>query len=97
MISCFVLSRYVSRVANADDDTMETLHQAKLQKKARRDEEKVKSEIKVDPVDCLPVKTLDGKLHFQSGKTLKQFYCCLVAHFSILIGGYFILCILPMF
>lgn len=52
-------------------------------KKAHQEEKGNNNEILVDPVDVLPVKTLDGKLHYRTGNKIKalSFDCCLMARF----------------
>lgn len=58
--------RHVSRVADVEEDALESLYERRLRKKSL---EKGKEEngLEVDRVDALPVKTLDGKLHYRTG------------------------------
>lgn len=51
--------------------TVEDKYEEERSKKNVQQEEKGSNEIQVDPVDVLPVKTLDGKLHFRTGNQRK--------------------------
>ncbi|XP_010531985.1 PREDICTED: nucleolar complex protein 3 homolog [Tarenaya hassleriana] len=65
------ITKHVTRVADVKEDTLEALYEKRLQKKAQQ-KEKGKNEIQVDPVDALPVKSLDGKLYYRTlSKTSK--------------------------
>ncbi|KAH7842812.1 hypothetical protein Vadar_009511 [Vaccinium darrowii] len=59
------ITRHVSRVADVKEDALESLYERRLRKKSL---EKGKEEngLEVDRVDALPVKTLDGKLHYRT-------------------------------
>jgi len=48
--------------------TVEDKYEEERSKRKTLQEEKGNGEILVDPVDVLPVKTLDGKLHYRTGK-----------------------------
>ena len=56
--------RHVKRVANVDEDALEVLYEKRLRKKPVEKQEEG-NELQVDPVDALPVKTLDGKLYYR--------------------------------
>lgn len=59
------ITKHVSRVANQNEDAIEALYE-----KRRKKNETVKKdngdELDVDPVDALPVKSLDGQLYFRN-------------------------------
>ncbi|KAG7590682.1 CCAAT-binding factor [Arabidopsis suecica] len=67
-------ARFVSRLDTAAIDkqcggrvkTVEDKYEEERSKKKTLQEEKRNGEILVDPVDVLPVKTLDGKLHYRT-------------------------------
>ncbi|GAB2275563.1 hypothetical protein Dimus_010321 [Dionaea muscipula] len=59
------ITKHVSRVADATDD-LEALYEKKLRN--RPVEKDGGKELEVDPVDALPVKTLDGQLYFRTGR-----------------------------
>lgn len=74
-ISIFVLmisSCAVSRQCGGKVKTVEDKYEEERSKKKAHLEEKVSSEIQVDPVDVLPVKTLDGKLHYRTGSNNRK-------------------------
>lgn len=48
------------------EDALESLYERRLRKKSL-DEKNEESGLEVDPVDALPVKTLDGKLYYRTG------------------------------
>lgn len=48
------------------EDALEALYEKRLKRKHLHKEEE-DSGPQVDPVDALPVKTLDGKLYYRSG------------------------------
>ena len=54
--------------------TVEDKYEEERSKKNVQQEEKGSNEIQVDPVDVLPVKTLDGKLHYRTGNQRKLFF-----------------------
>lgn len=60
--------RHVNRVADLEGDALEAAYEKRLKRKSQKqkqqDEEENKNE--VDRVDALPVKTLDGKLHYRT-------------------------------
>ncbi|XP_051128834.1 nucleolar complex-associated protein 3 [Andrographis paniculata] len=58
------ITRHVSRVADANDTDLESLYEKRLRKKLEN-KEKDQLALEVDPVDALPVKTLDGKLYYR--------------------------------
>ncbi|RID56443.1 hypothetical protein BRARA_G03640 [Brassica rapa] len=67
-------ARFVSRIDTTainrqcvgEAKTVEDKYEEERSKKNVQQEEKGSNEIQVDPVDVLPVKTLDGKLHFRT-------------------------------
>lgn len=59
------ITRHVSRVANVKEDALEALYERRLKKKAA-EKQKEESALQVDPVDALPVKTLDGELYYRT-------------------------------
>ncbi|XP_042949209.1 nucleolar complex protein 3 homolog isoform X2 [Carya illinoinensis] len=59
------ITKHVTRVADVKEDALEALYEKRLKKKALQ-KEKVESGLQVDPVDALPVKTLDGKLYYRT-------------------------------
>ncbi|KAL3643142.1 hypothetical protein CASFOL_013957 [Castilleja foliolosa] len=58
------ITKHVSRVADAKEGTLETLYEKRLLKKLEN-KEKEQTAREVDPVDALPVKTLDGELYYR--------------------------------
>lgn len=58
--------RHVSLVAVAKDDALEKLYEKRMQKNALK-KEKEETGLQVDRVDALPIKTLDGKIHYGTG------------------------------
>ncbi|XP_018457539.2 nucleolar complex-associated protein 3 isoform X2 [Raphanus sativus] len=67
-------ARFVSRIDTTainrqcvgEAKTVEDKYEEERSKKKVNQEEKGSNEIQVDPVDVLPVKTLDGKLHYRT-------------------------------
>ncbi|KAL0009166.1 hypothetical protein SO802_010668 [Lithocarpus litseifolius] len=59
------ITKHVTRVADAKEDALEALYEKRLKKKALQ-KEKEESGVQIDPVDALPVKTLDGKLYYRT-------------------------------
>ncbi|XP_071697229.1 nucleolar complex-associated protein 3 [Rutidosis leptorrhynchoides] len=58
------INRHVKRVAGAKEDELEDEYAKRLRKKSLATNFTVQHE--VDPVDALPVKTLDGELHYRT-------------------------------
>ncbi|XP_073280226.1 nucleolar complex-associated protein 3 isoform X2 [Primulina huaijiensis] len=58
------ITKHVSRVADANEGDLESLYEKRLRKKLEN-KEKEESALEVDPVDVLPVKTLDGELYYR--------------------------------
>ncbi|KAJ9139611.1 hypothetical protein P3X46_030329 [Hevea brasiliensis] len=59
------ITRHVSRVADLEGDDLEAAYEKRLGRKSQqKQEEEVR--LQVDPVDALPVKTLDGKLYYRT-------------------------------
>lgn len=63
-------NRHVTRVAEAKEDDLEAMYERRQRRKKLLDKDKEENELEVDPVDALPVKTLDGKLHYKTSKML---------------------------
>ncbi|KAJ7982034.1 Nucleolar complex protein 3 like [Quillaja saponaria] len=61
----FFIIKHVTRVADAKEDALEALYEKRLRKK-NLEKEKQETSIQVDPVDALPVKTLDGKIYYRT-------------------------------
>lgn len=59
--------RHVTRVADANEDALESLYEKRLRKKLENDNGKERNTLEVDPVDALPIKTLDGQIVYQRG------------------------------
>ncbi|KAF3438255.1 hypothetical protein FNV43_RR21016 [Rhamnella rubrinervis] len=59
------ITKHVSRVADVKEDALEALYEKRLKKKSLQ-KELEESKLQVDPVDALPVKTLDGKLYYRT-------------------------------
>ena len=59
------MQRHVTRIADVKEDALEALYEKRLKKKTLL-KEKEESGLRVDPVDALPVKTLDGKLYYRT-------------------------------
>ncbi|PIA63127.1 hypothetical protein AQUCO_00200866v1 [Aquilegia coerulea] len=59
------ITKHVTRIANQKEDDIEKLYE-KRSKKKLLEKDNVKDELEVDPVDVLPVKTLDGKLYYKT-------------------------------
>ncbi|CAN4122269.1 unnamed protein product [Withania somnifera] len=59
------INKHVTRVADVKEDELESLYERRLKKKSL-DKEAEKQGLEVDPVDALPVKSLDGKLYFRT-------------------------------
>lgn len=67
----------MNRVADVKEDALEALYEKRLKKKALQMEQE-DNKLQVDPVDVLPVKTLDGKLYYRTGTLLHISLYCLV-------------------
>ncbi|KAK3042631.1 hypothetical protein RJ639_000883 [Escallonia herrerae] len=66
------ITRHVTRVADVKEDALESLYEKRFRKKSL-DKEKEENGLEIDPVDALPVKTLDGKLYYRTvPKELKK-------------------------
>ncbi|KHN05733.1 Nucleolar complex protein 3 like [Glycine soja] len=59
------ITKHVTRVADAKDDALEKLYEKRMQKNALK-KEKEETGLQVDRVDALPIKTLDGKIHYRT-------------------------------
>ncbi|XP_057978054.1 nucleolar complex-associated protein 3 [Malania oleifera] len=60
-----LITRHVRRVADVKEDALEALYEKRLKKKSLENDNKERK-LQVDPVDALPVKTLDGKLYYRT-------------------------------
>ncbi|XP_078158346.1 nucleolar complex-associated protein 3-like [Carex rostrata] len=60
------IDRHVTRVANKSEDEVERLYERKNRNAAPLDS--LENDLHVDPVDALPIKTLDGKLQYRTNK-----------------------------
>ncbi|KAG8638203.1 nucleolar complex protein 3 homolog [Manihot esculenta] len=59
------ITRHVTRVADLEGDDLEAAYEKRLRRKSQQ--KKVEEEgLQVDPVDALPVKTLDGKVYYRT-------------------------------
>lgn len=58
------ITKHVTRVADVKEDALEALYEKRLKKKQLQKEQE-ESKLEVDPVDALPVKTLDGELVYR--------------------------------
>ncbi|CAL0303697.1 unnamed protein product [Lupinus luteus] len=61
------ITKHVTRVADAKEDTLEKLYEERSRKSALKKENE-ETGIQVDRVDALPIKTLDGKLYYRTAK-----------------------------
>ncbi|XP_019413663.1 PREDICTED: nucleolar complex protein 3 homolog isoform X2 [Lupinus angustifolius] len=61
------ITKHVTRVADAKEDTLEKLYEERSRKSALK-KEKEETGLQVDRVDALPIKTLDGKLYYRTAK-----------------------------
>lgn len=59
------MGRQVTRVEGLSEDALEALYE-KRRRKALEQKENEKSVVQVDPVDALPVKTLDGEVYYRT-------------------------------
>ncbi|XP_002513380.2 nucleolar complex-associated protein 3 [Ricinus communis] len=61
------ITRHVARVADLDGEELEAAYEKRLKRKSQKQKkEEEENRIEVDRVDALPVKTLDGKLHYRT-------------------------------
>ncbi|PIN10371.1 Protein involved in the nuclear export of pre-ribosome [Handroanthus impetiginosus] len=58
------ITKHVTRVADAKEGDLESLYEKRLRKRLEN-KEKEPTAVEVDPVDALPVKTLDGQLYYR--------------------------------
>uniref|UniRef100_A0A2P2JZB5 Uncharacterized protein MANES_14G011200 n=3 Tax=Rhizophora mucronata TaxID=61149 RepID=A0A2P2JZB5_RHIMU len=66
------ITEHVSRVAGLKEDALEASYEKRLGKRSRQNEEEEHGQFQVDPVDALPVKTLDGRLYYRTLKESKN-------------------------
>ncbi|XP_054814559.1 nucleolar complex-associated protein 3 [Prosopis cineraria] len=59
------ITKHVTRIADAKEDDLEVLYEKRMRKNSLKKETE-ESSLQVDRVDALPVKTLDGKLHYRT-------------------------------
>lgn len=59
------ITKHVTRVADVKEDDLEALYEKRLRKTSVAKENEDKG-LQLDPVDALPVKTLDGKLYYRT-------------------------------
>lgn len=57
------ITRHVNRVADVKEDALESLYEKRLRKKSLATDN---IQLEVDPVDALPVKTLDGQVYYRT-------------------------------
>ncbi|KAL4554492.1 hypothetical protein LXL04_039323 [Taraxacum kok-saghyz] len=57
------ITRHINRVADVKEDALESLYEKRSRKKALSTDNVIQHE--VDPVDALPVKTLDGEVYYR--------------------------------
>lgn len=69
-----IITKHVTRIADLEEDDIEAAYEKRQRRKSQKQQEQEKQpEVEVDPVDALPVKTLDGKLYYRTlSKTLKN-------------------------
>ncbi|KAI5674564.1 hypothetical protein M9H77_14928 [Catharanthus roseus] len=61
------INKHVTRVADVKEDAVEAMYERRQMRKKLLDaKDKEENELKVDPVDALPVKTLDGQLFYRT-------------------------------
>lgn len=66
------ITRHVNRVADVKEDALEALYEKRSRKKSLATDNDTQHE--VDPVDALPVKTLDGQVYYRTvSKNQNQF------------------------
>ncbi|KAL5811480.1 hypothetical protein ACOSQ4_028048 [Xanthoceras sorbifolium] len=66
------ITKHVTRVADVKEDALEAIYEKRLRKKSAALKENEESKVQLDPVDALPVKTLDGKVYYRTlAKTSK--------------------------
>ncbi|RWW25749.1 hypothetical protein GW17_00009888 [Ensete ventricosum] len=66
------IDRHVKRVANHEDDELEALYEKRNRKSSLLRLKEEEDKLQVDPVDALPVKTLDGKLEYRTADRSKS-------------------------
>ncbi|KAK9150589.1 hypothetical protein Syun_008898 [Stephania yunnanensis] len=62
------ITKHVTRVAGQKDDAVEELYEKRNKKKSVEKDRDEEDGVEIDPVDALPVKSLDGKLYYRIGK-----------------------------
>lgn len=66
----------MNRIADVKEDVWESLYEKRSRKKALATDNTIEHE--VDPVDALPVKTLDGELYYRTGNFEPFFFLLLL-------------------
>ncbi|XP_074569211.1 nucleolar complex-associated protein 3 [Curcuma longa] len=66
------IDRHVKRVAGHEDDDLEALYEQRKRKASLLKRNDDDDKLQVDPVDALPVKTLDGKLEYRTADRTKS-------------------------
>ncbi|WOL12256.1 nucleolar complex protein [Canna indica] len=66
------IDRHVTRVADHKEDELESLYEKRNRKASLLRLKEEEDKLHVDPVDALPVKTLDGKLEYRTADKLKS-------------------------
>ena len=65
------MSRHVNRVADVKEDELEKLYEERSRKLSLQQPPN-SNNLEIDPVDVLPVKTLDGQLYYRTGILIKS-------------------------
>ncbi|TQE08763.1 hypothetical protein C1H46_005611 [Malus baccata] len=60
------ITKHVTRVADVKEDALEAFYEKRLKRKSWQKEKEEDTELQVDRVDALPVKTLDGQLYYRT-------------------------------
>ncbi|XP_050107043.1 nucleolar complex-associated protein 3-like isoform X1 [Malus sylvestris] len=60
------ITKHVTRVADVKEDALEAFYEKRLKRKSLQKEKEEDTELQVDRVDALPVKTLDGQLYYRT-------------------------------
>ncbi|KAJ4813085.1 Nucleolar complex 3-like protein [Rhynchospora pubera] len=64
------IDKHVTRVADKSEDEIERLYERRTRNNAPLDSRE--NDLQVDPVDALPIKTLDGKLQYRTTKKVRS-------------------------
>ncbi|KAK4774563.1 hypothetical protein SAY86_009498 [Trapa natans] len=63
-LDTLAITKHVNRIADVEEDALEALYEKRRKKEAALQKEKAVAQI--DPVDALPVKTLDGQIYYRT-------------------------------